>query len=361
MDESPTDSHPAIPAVTRLVTFLVPCYNSSAYMDACITSILACGTDGVEVIVVDDGSTKDDTAARADCWQERFPDVIRAIHQPNGGHGAAVMRGVAEARGLYFVVVDSDDTLDAAAGRSLLSTLRHFSAWGGADAEAPPDLLVSNYLYVHVADATQRTMSYEKVLPAGRVFAWDEIGRFGPSAYMLMHALTFRTQVLRDCGLALPRHTFYVDVIYAYVPLPWCTRLFYLDETPYRYLVGREGQSVEERVMVGLLDDQLRVNRAVIDAYRLEADVGSVPLRRYMVGYLAMDMVISTVFCYLAGTDEAEAKKEEVWAHLRERDPWAWTAVRRTFVGRWVCAPGRLGRRMTVRGYELVRGVFKFN
>lgn len=270
-------------------------------MDTCIESILACGTDDVEVIVVDDGSAKDDTAARADSWQERFPDVIRAIHQPNGGHGAAVMRGVKAASGLYFVVVDSDDTLDAEAGRSLLSTMRRFSPWGGADAEQPLDLLISNYLYVHTADGTERVMGYGKILPIGSVFGWDQIGHFGPSEYMLMHALTFRTQVLRDCGLDLPRHTFYVDVLYAYVPLPWCTRLFYLDETPYRYLVGREGQSVEESVMVGLLDDQLRVNRAVIDAYRLKDEVGSVALRRYMVGYLAMDMVISTVFCYLGG------------------------------------------------------------
>ncbi|MDE8703984.1 glycosyltransferase, partial [Adlercreutzia equolifaciens] len=68
----------------KTITFAVPCYNSAAYMDHCIESILACGTD-IEILLVVDCSTKDDTAAFADRWQEQYPDIIRAIHQPNKG------------------------------------------------------------------------------------------------------------------------------------------------------------------------------------------------------------------------------------------------------------------------------------
>ena len=47
----------------KTISFAVPCYNSAAYMDKCIESLLACGDD-IEIIIVDDGSTKDDTPRR---------------------------------------------------------------------------------------------------------------------------------------------------------------------------------------------------------------------------------------------------------------------------------------------------------
>ena len=63
---------------SKTITFAVPCYNSAEYMDTCIESILACGED-IEILIVDDGSTKDDTAQKADEWQRRYPGIIRAI------------------------------------------------------------------------------------------------------------------------------------------------------------------------------------------------------------------------------------------------------------------------------------------
>jgi hypothetical protein len=102
------------------------------------------------------------------------------------------------------------------------------------------------------------------------------------------------------------------------------------------------------------------VTRAVIDAYRLE-DIENGKLRDCMVNYLAISMVASTVFCYLLDAPEDDEKRKEIWAHLKERDLWAYKAVRKTFTGLWVSWPGRFGRDMTVNGYKLVRKIFKFN
>ena len=86
----------------KVITFAVPCFNSAAYMDACIESLLACdmGLGDVEILIVNDGSAKDNTAEIADGWQERYPDIIKAIHKTNGGHGSAVNTGLANATGL---------------------------------------------------------------------------------------------------------------------------------------------------------------------------------------------------------------------------------------------------------------------
>ena len=43
-----------------------------------------------------------------------------------------------------------------------------------------------------------------------------------------MHALTYRTAVVRESKMQLPEHTFYVDFIYAYQPFPWVKTLQYL-------------------------------------------------------------------------------------------------------------------------------------
>ena len=107
----------------KLITFAVPCYNSAAYMDKCIESLLPAG-DQAEIILIDDGSTKDDTPAICDRYAEQYPDIIRVIHQPNGGHGEGVNQGLRHARGMYYKVVDSDDWLDTDALAKVLERLR---------------------------------------------------------------------------------------------------------------------------------------------------------------------------------------------------------------------------------------------
>ena len=84
----------------KTITFAIPCYNSAEYMDTCIESSLKCGTD-IEILIVNDGSTKDNTAEKADEWQARYPGIIRAIQKENGGHGSAVNAGLREASGRY--------------------------------------------------------------------------------------------------------------------------------------------------------------------------------------------------------------------------------------------------------------------
>ena len=170
----------------KLITFTVPCYNSAAYMDRCVETLLPAGEEA-EIILVDDGS-KDDTGKIADAYAEKYPNIVKVIHQENGGHGEGVNQGIRNASGMYFKVVDSDDWLDAEALQKVMQTLRGFAAM-----EQPVDLLMCNYVYEHVADNTHHTVSYKSILPQDRVFAWDEIGRLPPSQNILMHTDIYRT------------------------------------------------------------------------------------------------------------------------------------------------------------------------
>ena len=145
----------------KLLSIAVPCYCSQEYMAKAIESLLP-GGEETEILIVDDGS-EDRTAEIADDYARRYPGIVRAIHQENGGHGNAVMTGLKNASGLYFKVVDSDDWADAEAYPKILEILRSL-------AENPVDMLVSNYIYDKAGAKHKHVMHYRRALPQGRVF-----------------------------------------------------------------------------------------------------------------------------------------------------------------------------------------------
>lgn len=342
----------------KLITFGIPCFNSAGYMDRCVESILAaCEGEPVEIVLVDDGSTKDATPEKVDEWQRRLPGTVKAVHQENGGHGAAVLAGLAAADGLYYKVVDSDDWVDADAVRALLADIRAM-----LDAGRRIDLFVTNYVYEHVEDGTSHAVDYCSVLPEGRPFTWDEAKRFRLDQNLLMHALTYRTEVLRSGGVPLPRHTFYVDNIYAWAPLPRVETLFYRNVDLYRYYIGRQDQSVNESVMTSRYDQQIRITRIMVDQYRLDEDVPSPNLRAYMYNYLAMMMAISTIFGHKSADPASDAAVDELWEHLKRHDATMYARIRhKNPLGFLVSLPGKAGRRITEAGYGIARKIFKFN
>ena len=341
----------------KTITFGIPCYNSVKDMDRAVESILEGSgyADDVEIVIVNDGS-KDETPAKADAWAARYPDIITAVHQENGGHGMAVLAGLRAAHGAYYKVLDSDDWLDAAALTEMLELLRGFLSRG-----LRVDLFVSNYVYEHVADNTRTTINYKSVLPRKKIFGWSEIGRFKPWQNLLMHSLCYRTDVLRQADVPLPAHTFYVDNIYAYQPLPRCTTLYYADIDLYRYYIGREDQSVNEQVMVGRIDQQLRITRIMMEAYHLDDDVSEPRLRSYMYMYFTMMMAICSVFSRLSQDPDAMDNLARLWADLRVYDIRMYHRARHGLLGTGTNLPGKLGSKLTIGLYHLASKIFKFN
>ena len=339
----------------KTISFAVPCYNSAVYMDACIESILTCGDD-IEIIIVDDGSTKDDTAAKADEWAERYPDIVKAIHKENGGHGSAVNSGLAASTGLYFKVVDSDDWLDEIAMAPIMDYLRQ-----QLERLAPTDLVIGNYVYEKVHEDSRTVMHYRNVFPEGREFGWNDLGHFLQSQYLLMHSVIYRTALLKDMNLQLPEHCFYVDNVFVYVPLPQVKTLYYRDVDMYRYFIGREDQSVNETVMLSRIDQQLQVTRAMIDAVNLPDDVSEKKLAHYMESYLSMMMCICSVFLRMKKTEEDDKKLEDIWKYLEHENPMLYRHVRRKSLNLGTNLPTELGRRIGLSGYRVAQKIFKFN
>lgn len=341
----------------KLLSIAVPCYNSEAYMRNCIESLLKGGED-VEILIVDDGSTKDRTAEIADEYEAQYPTIIKAIHKENGGHGSAVNTGIANATGLYFKVVDSDDWVKEDAYMKILDTLRELA--GG---DKVLDMLISNYVYEKEGEKRKKIIHYHHILPQDQMFTWNDCHHFLKGHYILMHSVIFRTKLLRDCGVKLPEHTFYVDNIYVFEPLPYVKNMYYLDVNFYRYYIGRQDQSVNESIMISRIDQQIKVNKIMIDyfvAHKLEM-MKNKRLYQYMRNYLEIITTISSVLLIRSGTEENLEKKKELWEYLKSKDSGVYRWMRHGLLGGTMNLPGKGGRKISVQAYAIAQKVFKFN
>lgn len=337
------------------LTFVVPAYNMETYLPRCVDSLLAAGrTDDIEVIIVDDGSS-DGTPSLADAYARRRPESVRVIHQPNKGHGGAVNAGIAEARGLYVKVVDADDWVGRDALEVVMRTLR-----AQAEADAPVDMVVTNYVYDKVGKARKHVVHFRSAMEPGRVMGWDDLGRFGVAEYILMHALIFRTDVVRESGMELPEHTFYVDFLYAYQPFPWVRTILYLDVPLYHYFIGREGQSVQTDAMVRRVSQLIQVNRLMVEA---TPERGTVPdgLYRYMIHFLSIESSITTVFLILSRDPRNYARQRKLWADMRAAKPAVAADTRARLVARVTNLATPLGRAIVRVGYRVANHFIGFN
>lgn len=338
----------------KLLSIAIPCYNSEDYMRNCIESLLP-GGDEVEIIIVDDGSTKDNTAKIADEYAARYPGIVKAVHQENGGHGEAVNMGLKNATGLYFKVVDSDDWVDAQSYQKVLQKLSELVHDGNMI-----DMMICNYVYEKQGAKRKKTVRYTTAFPQDQIFTWSDVKRFHLGQYILMHSVIYRTRMLKDCGLELPKHTFYVDNIFVYYPLPYVKTLYYMDIDLYRYFIGRSDQSVNEQVMIGRVDQQIKVNKIMIDQYDLKA-IQNPKLRKYMISYLDIMMTVSSIMLIRSGTLESLQKKKDLWQYLKKKDAGLFYKLYFGIFGRAMNLPGKGGRKVSVIAYKLANKVMGFN
>lgn len=337
----------------KYISFAIPSYNSESYMSHAIETILTGGED-VEIIVVNDGS-KDLTSEIGHEYAEKYPTIVKVVDKPNGGHGDAVTCGLQHATGKYFKVVDSDDWVDEEALQKILEQIHKFEENG-----EEVDMLISNYVYEKVGAKHKTVIHYRGVLPTDKIFGWNDVGRFHMGQYILMHSVIYRTDLLKLIQLSLPKHTFYVDNIYVYYPLPHVRKIFYLDVDFYRYFIGRDDQSVNEKNMIARVDMQIFVTKTMIDMYHMK-DINNKKLRNYMVNYLAIMMTVSSILLIRSKTEENLQKKRELWRYLRKKDGKTYRKIRYGIMGQTMNIPGKSGRKISSLVYVVARRIIGFN
>ena len=313
----------------KLITFAIPCYNSASYMSKCIDSILV-GGDDVEILIIDDGSTKDNTFEIAKEYERKFPTICRALHQVNGGHGEAVNTGLKYASGRYFRVVDSDDWLDKKCVIDFVDTIKKL-----VSEDKRVDLFVTNFVYDKVDKANKTVMKYHNI-PKNRIVTWRNIEPFTIGHYMLMHSLTYSTNLLRTANFHLP------------------------DLNLYHYYIGRSDQSVNEKVMIGRLEQQYRVTNIMLN----DVDVINIPTRNlkdYLISYLSIIMTVTSVLSIMSKDEKWEQEKTNLWKNLKATNRPLYNKLKHNILGQGVNIPGDIGKKITITAYKLAQKVYGFN
>ena len=268
------------------------------------------------------------------------------------------MTGLKNAQGVYFKVVDSDDWVNPEAYEKILSLLRTYQDPGNE-----LDMVLSNFVYEKQGASRKKVMRYTNSIPQDRIFTWNDCGHFHTGTYILMHSIIYRTKMLIDSGLKLPEHTFYVDNIFAFYPLPHVKKMYYLNVDFYRYFIGRDDQSVQETIMIKRIDQQLRVNYLMVDVYKnaLPLMEGNLKLVKYMYKYLEIITSVSTIMLFLDGSKESLEKKHRLWEYIKENDIHTWRKMRARFMGFMMNLHGKFSRMLCIVTYRLVQKIYGFN
>ena len=335
----------------KLLTVTVPCYNSQDYMEKCIRSLLT-GGERVEIIIIDDGS-KDRTGEIADAYAAKYPAIVRAVHQENGGHGEGINQGLRHATGRYFKTVDSDDWLSGDFPR-FLDLLEDCDRQGGVD------LFVTNYHYDHADGKGDRSINFSNALPEGRIFSWAETKPFRVDQILMIHSCTFRTEMLRQTGLQMPKHTFYEDNYMVYGNLQAVERIYYMNADLYRYFIGREGQSVQEDVMKRRYTHQIRATELCFTSFHL-GDIADRRKRAYLKHEMFIMFGISTLYARLNRSEEADRNLAQMWERCSAFDAkWAEYFKRKTVL-RLVSTDSKGASARARLAYKLAHCVVRFN
>lgn len=332
----------------KYISFVVPCYNSESYMEKCIDSLLI-GKDDVEIIIIDDGST-DNTGDIADRYAKDYPSIVKVIHQKNGGHGEGINVGLKHAKGKYFKVVDSDDWVSKEAYLKLLKEIKHIDA----------DLVVTNYVYTYTDGRKDHIINFSNVFLEDEEITWDRIGHFKVTQYLSLHSLMYKKSVLDKTHIKLPKHVFYEDNLFIYLPLINTKTIYYVNVDFYHYYIGRPDQSVQTAQIIKRSSHQVLVSERVCNAYDLDM-IKSKKLKKVMVRECTLLMCLGVIFSRLNKTPEGEREYKELWQSIKEHNPKLYKKLRYSSMAFWVSIPTPLGRFLALRGFDLAHHLVNFN
>ena len=247
----------------KILTVIVPVYNTEKYIKRCLDSLDNKEiNDKLEVLVVSDGS-KDNAINIAKEYSKRLPDTFKIIEKENGGHGSTINKGLELATGKYFRVLDSDDWVDNVNFVEFVKRLEDQDA----------DLVVTDYSKEFIYEGKSEKIVYKNLEP-NKKYIFDKFDlNILNGEYFVMATSTYKTEVLRKSNLKLMEKTFYVDMQYNVVPIPYVNSFVYFTLDIYRYFIGRLDQSVNTASFVKNHLNHDKVVKYLIDYYSNLTDI----------------------------------------------------------------------------------------
>lgn len=243
--------------MSKLLSIVIPTYNMENYLQRCLDSLLVEDKrlfEMLEVWVINDGS-KDRSSVIAHGYGEKYSGVFKVLDKENGNYGSCINAGLKVATGKYIKILDADDYFDTDILGNLLEKL---------EAISDTDLILTDYSLV---DNEGKEIEYRSfnITPL-KEHQIESIQH--PLSEIEMHAIIYRRQMLIDMAYKQTEGISYTDTEWAYIPLQSVNNVFYMNETLYQYFVGREGQTMDQSVLIRSYGQMLRVYKHLLEIYR---------------------------------------------------------------------------------------------
>ena len=292
-----------------VLTIVVPAYNVEDYLAKCIYSLIFHRNAGkTEVIIVNDGST-DKTLEIARSFECAAKGIVRVIDKKNGGHGSTINVGMAEARGKYFRLIDGDDWVDSENLAELVDKLEFETA----------DVVLTKGCYEYVDKAELTNIIDYDMLREGTMYHFEDLiyPGYGFDGYgPLLTTGNYRTEALRKAAFLISEKRPYVDMEFNSFALRYVETLKYYDLDIYRYLIGREGQTVSRDFWKKKYKDHKNVILNILRTIEDMQDYSDAK-KKYVYEHLTALMIDSQIFMF-----DQLCLWEEIDVFLDELNDW---------------------------------------
>ncbi|MBO7456165.1 MAG: glycosyltransferase family 2 protein [Paludibacteraceae bacterium] len=261
----------------KLLSIIIPTYNMAALLPRCLDSLVSAQrAEALDILVVNDGS-KDSSLQVAQQYAYKYPSIIHVIDKPNGNYGSTINAALPVAKGKYVKVLDSDDWFDTAVLDAFLAAIEPLDA----------DMLVTHFTQIGAKEREvyrYNTMGREPY-DYGKIYDFDTVLNDGYIRFFLMHALTYRTELLQSIGYRQTEGVSYTDTEWSCYPTFYANTICFLDLNLYQYNLDREGQTMAPEVLMKSVRQLQTVTDAMLDYYESHVADLSPVRRKWMEQY----------------------------------------------------------------------------
>lgn len=247
----------------KILTIVIPTYNMEVYLRRCLDSLVISDKelfDKLEVLVINDGS-KDSSSMIAHEYEATYPNTFRVIDKENGNYGSCINRGIDEASGLFFKILDADDWYNTEGLMHLLNVLQTY--------QNETDAAFTEFTYHDARNDSIRKYQYQTI-EYGRRYDMNDIPLAGTKdeCMLKMYSLAIKTAILRLIRLRLDTGISYTDNEFMYFLYPYINVALFFNIDVYQYFIGREGQTVSHESVIRHINDMFVVTKRMLDDYK---------------------------------------------------------------------------------------------
>jgi glycosyltransferase involved in cell wall biosynthesis len=226
----------------KILSIIIPTYNMGELLPRCVDSLIdEAILDSLEIIIVNDGS-KDNSIQIANAFKQNYPLSVVVVDKPNGNYGSTINAALPIAKGKYVKILDADDWYDTQALVDFIGELRLIDS----------DMVISHFTMVYASnkrEIVKYNVYGREVYEYGKIYSVDTVLKDGYIRFFLMHAVAYRTDLLRDMQYKQTEGISYTDIEWVYYPLFFVDKIVFLNINLYQYNIGREGQTMDPKIL----------------------------------------------------------------------------------------------------------------